>query len=169
MKTGAWTATSNPALPLTMAATYCAATRILKWTHLPCFGHSLDLAVGNSMKDESRVNRAFGVCRNEVSAFSQRKRELESTQLELGLPTHSLVTDCPTQWGSKKRMVLRVLEQQQAIRQVLSGDCKAEHLIPTWQDVDVLESVQAAVGPLADFTDMLSGEQLVTVSSINPI
>ena len=29
--------------------------------------------------------------------------------------------------------------------------------------------MQAAVGTLADFTDMLSGEQLVTVSSIKPV
>ena len=62
-------------------------------------------------------------------------------------------------------MESRILEQQHTIRQVLSGDRKAEYLIPTWQDIDVLESVQAAVGPLADFTDVLSSEQLVTVSS----
>lgn len=32
----------------------------------------------------------------------------KSTRFELGLPTHSLVTDCPTQWGSKEKMVMRV-------------------------------------------------------------
>ena len=47
-----------------------------------------------------------------------------------------------------------MLEQEKAIRQVLSGYRKTSHLIPTWQDMEVLESVQAAIGPLADFTDM---------------
>ena len=63
-------------------------------------------------------------------------------------------------------MVCRVLEQQQAIRQVLSGDQKTSHLVPTWQDVEALESVQAAIGPLTSFTDMLSGEEQVTLSAV---
>ena len=31
------------------------------------------------------------------------------------------------------------LEQEPAIRRVLSNDRKASHLVPTWQDVDILE------------------------------
>ncbi len=50
----------------------CAATRQLEWAHLSCFGHNLNLAVVSSLKDETRVSRAFGVCRKLVSTFSQR-------------------------------------------------------------------------------------------------
>ena len=32
-----------------------------------------------------------------------------------------------------------------------------------------MESIQAALGPLADFTDMLSAENFVTVSALNPV
>jgi len=46
---------------------------------------------------------------------------------------------------------------------------KTSHLIPTWQDIDVLESIQTALGQLADFTDMLSAENFVTMSSILPV
>ena len=66
-------------------------------------------------------------------------------------------------------MVARILEQEKAIRKVLSDDRKTSHLVPTWQDIDVLESIQAALGPLADFTDMLSAENYVTVSALNPV
>ncbi len=66
-------------------------------------------------------------------------------------------------------MVARLLEQEQAVRRVISEDRKTAHLIPTWQDIEVLESVQAALGPLADFTDMLSGEEHVTVSTTKPV
>lgn len=79
----------------------CCATHIFKWTRLACFGHSLDLAIANSMKDESMINKAFGVCRKLVSAFSRSY---------LGLLTHFFVSDCPTQWGSKERMVSKILE-----------------------------------------------------------
>ena len=60
-------------------------------------------------------------------------------------------------------MASRIMEQQQATDECL---VMLKSRIPTWQDIYVLESVQAAVGPLADSTDMLSVEQLVTVSSI---
>ena len=46
---------------------------------------------------------------------------------------------------------------------------KPTNLIPTWQDLEVLESMQATLSPLADFTDMLSGEERVTVSTIKPV
>ena len=75
------------------------------------------------------------------------------------MPQHSLVTDCATRWGSQLRMIDRILEQEACIRQVLTVDRKNAHLIPTWQDLDVLESMKAALGQLDDFTDMLCSEK----------
>ncbi|KAL1270493.1 hypothetical protein QQF64_029509 [Cirrhinus molitorella] len=72
-------------------------------------------------------------------------------------------------WGTKQKMIDRVLEQLPAIRQVLTDDRKHGHLNKTWQDVSVLESINSALKPLADFTDDLSGEKYVTVSSVKPV
>ena len=55
-----------------------------------------------------------------------------------------------------------MVEQEKAIRKVLSCYRKTSHLVPTWQDIDVLE-------PLADFTNMLSAENFVTMSAILPV
>ena len=66
-------------------------------------------------------------------------------------------------------MVARVLEQEPAIRQVLSSDRKTAHLIPTWQDIEVLESLNEALSPLADLTDIISGEEYVTISTLKPL
>ena len=63
----------------------------------------------------------------------------------------------------------RVMEQQHAIRMVLSQDRKVSHLVPTWQDFDVLESVLEAVKGFVDLTDLLSGEKRVTCSAIKPL
>ncbi|XP_016116980.1 uncharacterized protein [Sinocyclocheilus grahami] len=46
---------------------------------------------------------------------------------------------------------------------------KARHLVPTWQDVEVLEAVNNSLSPLAEFTDALSGEQYVSVSYVKPV
>lgn len=57
----------------------------------------------------------------------------------------------------------------QGIRQVLNADCKTSHLVQTWQDVDVLESLQKVLKPLANFTDILSGEKRVMLSALRPV
>ena len=65
-------------------------------------------------------------------------------------------------------MIKRILEQERAIRRVLSEDRKVSHLVLKWQDIDVLTSVHSALEPLADLTDVLSGDTYVTVSSVKP-
>ena len=150
----------------------CATTTHLGWTRLSCFGHNLNLAIENSIKNDDRVSRALGVCRKLVSTFSHSfklKQSLSKAQKELDLPCHNLVTDCQTRWGSMQKMTSTVLEQKKAIQVVLNDDRKHRHLIPTWQDINVLESLEAALGPLADFTDMLSAENFATVSAILPV
>ena len=61
------------------------------------------------------------------------------------------------------------MEQQDSIRMELSQDRKVSHLVPTWQDFNVLESVLEAVKGFADLTDLLSGEKRVTCSAIKPL
>ena len=112
------------------------------------------------------------MCRKVVSAFShswKRRRELAAIQDDKHLPTHLLIGDCKTRWGSSLKMIDRILEQQDAIRIVLSSDRTASHLILTWQDFDILASVSAVLTPLHQMTDLLSGEQYVTVSVVKPL
>lgn len=66
-------------------------------------------------------------------------------------------------------MVQRFLEQKEPIRLVLGADRKTSHLVPTWQDIDVIQSINAALEPLKNLTDLLSGETYVTVSAVMPI
>ncbi|KAK1897704.1 Microtubule-associated serine/threonine-protein kinase 2 [Dissostichus eleginoides] len=125
----------------------------------------------NGVKDP-RIDRAIGVCKKAVSAFSyswKKRRDMSEVQAELGLPTHQLITESPTRWGSRQRMIERFLEQEKALVRVLGSDKKSRHLEPTWQDLDVLESINKAVKPLQEFTDALSGEFYVSVSYIKPV
>ena len=66
-------------------------------------------------------------------------------------------------------MVSRILEQKEAIRLVLSADRSTTYIVPTWQDLDVLEAINQAISPLSSLTDILSGEQYVTVSAVLPM
>lgn len=126
----------------------------------------------NSVKKNDKIDHAAGVCKKLVGHFShswKARAALEEAQKELNLPSHSLITECQTRWGSRQMTISRILEQQKALAQVLSQDKKARHLTPTWQDIDVLESVSKSLGQLLDFTDALSGEDYVSVSCVKPV
>ncbi|XP_057216122.1 E3 SUMO-protein ligase ZBED1-like [Triplophysa rosa] len=147
------------------------ALELNSWTRLQCFGHRLHLAIEKSAKDP-RVERVTSVCKKVVSTFSfswKKKRDLSNAQTELKLPQQKLITESPTRWGSRLNMIERVLDQEKAISQVLKADKKTRHLVPSWQDVDVMESVKKALSPLKDFTDALSGEDYVSISYVKPV
>ncbi|KAK7891783.1 hypothetical protein WMY93_023746 [Mugilogobius chulae] len=131
------------------AANIAAAVRTLKWPWINCFGHNLHLTVTNGVESErAKTDRAIRMCREINGAFSHswhRKKELKKKQTELGLPEHTLITDCATRWGSKNNLQL------------------------TWQDTDVLQAVYRALKPVSEFTDILSGERYVTSSSVIPM
>lgn len=137
------------------------------FTYFVCF-----LRLENAVKKDGRIDRAIGVCKKLVSHFSHSWKAsdaLAKVQKELSLPSHCLISECQTRWGSRQMMISRILEQQQALTQVLSADKKLRHLIPTWQDIDVLESVSKSLGPMLDFTDALSGDEYVSVSFVKPV
>lgn len=52
---------------------------------------------------------------------------------------------------------------------MLSDDRASRHLVPNYSDLDVLEAVSKALATLMEFTDALSGEQYVTISSVKPV
>ena len=53
-------------------------------------------------------------------------------------------------------MVDRLMEQIDAIRVVLCDDWSSSHLIPSWQDCNILLSITAALKPLKVMTDVLN-------------
>ena len=49
---------------------------------------------------------------------------------------------------------------------VVNADKKTSHLVPTWQDIDVLQSIHAALSPLCSLTDI---QKYVTASAVSPM
>lgn len=87
---------------------------------------------------------------------------LTAAQKELNLLEHSLITEWPTRWGTKNKMIARVLEQCKVLNHVLSADKKTRKKTLTWEDIEVLECIHKALHPLQEFTDVRSGEDYVS-------
>ena len=62
-----------------------------------------------------------------------------------------------------------MVEQQDAVCAVWGQDRRASHVVPTWQDLDVLHSTLDALKNFDKLTDLLSGEKRVTCSAIKPL
>ena len=52
------------------------------------------------------------------------------------------------------QMIKRILEQE-AIRVTLRSDRKTSHLVPIWQDIEVLQAIDKALSPLSSLTFFL--------------
>lgn len=116
------------------------------------------------------IIRAKGMCKSLVGHFTiTGKKKKHWRKRELNLPEHGLITECRTWWGTKQQMMEKILEQQRALSQILSENRSTRHMVQSWQDTEVLESVSKALKPLQEFTDALSGEDYVSISYLLPV
>ncbi|XP_023191823.1 zinc finger BED domain-containing protein 1-like [Xiphophorus maculatus] len=123
------------------------------------------LLFGGLDSDKERTARPIGLGRRLVKTFNLSfltKRDLKKAQNEANVLQQNLILDVVSRWGPKQKMVL---EQLPAIRRVLAQDRKHGHLNPTWQDVLVLDSLNAAMKPLADLQMSSQGKH----TSVKPV
>ena len=118
------------------------------------------------------MDRVLHLSRQIVSAFSSswtRTKTFADVQQQRGLLLKKLKGDMSTCWGLTSLMLNQIKEQLHAICIVLRNDRKASHLVPTWQDCDVIDSVIVILSSLEQLTDLLSGEKRVPCSVIKPL
>ncbi|XP_028414074.1 zinc finger BED domain-containing protein 1-like [Dendronephthya gigantea] len=145
------------------------ATRDLEWPHLSCFGHNLHLGITKFIDNDRRLKRSLGLAHSIVAQFNyswKKRRDLTALQVKENKTPKALVSDCRTRWGSTYAMLEQIGDNIDAIRDIMKADRKTKHLIPTWQDKDCWEAISKALRPVAALTDLLSGQNYVTVSSL---
>lgn len=159
-------------------ANVVAAARILKerhgWASIRCAGHTLNLVVQNSLKNNKTISSCVATARSLVEHF--KKSELACTKLkekqeQMSVQQHMLVQDVSTRWNSTLHMLSRLLEQRWPVTAALSDpavnprgkhhylDLKPEQWILTEELTQILEPFEGA-------TVFLSGEQYVTLSAL---
>ena len=143
-------------------------TCVLALLRIPCVGHLLHNAVSKSLAVDPKITAMFGVCRNIVSLLhssSVYRLKFLKAQKQHKLPDHQLPNDVATRWGSKLKMLQRIEEQNIAIYTVFNDDKKYRHLAIGGKEAGVVESVLRGLEGFESLTDLLSGENQVTISS----
>ena len=147
-----------------------AVDQLLKWPHLPCFGHTLNLAVKAGLAIP-RVHQAVSKCSHIVTYFRRSSKAtyvLKDKQIALGLPQHSMIQDVETRWNSTYNMLERICEQQASICAALV-DLKRVDLMLQDSDVKIMEKLVEILKPFFQITETICGESYITVSSFKPL
>ena len=146
------------------------AAEILGWQRIPCFSHTLQLAVERATC-LPEVSRALAQCRRLVTHFNHSSKStylLKRKQEALHHPHHSLIQDVATRWNSAYYMVIRVLEQQQPLCATLL-ELKKGELMPSDVEFATMENYVQVMKPLVVITEAIGAEKWVTISTIRPL
>ena len=103
-------------------ANMVAAVHKTCWKHIPCFSHTLNLIVKDSIKADTSLESSLEKCSAIVRFFNHSTRatdKLKEVQNQLNLPQHKLIQSVDTRWNSVLYMIDRLYEQQQAITTAL--------------------------------------------------
>ena len=150
-----------------------AVVEHLEVFHLPCIGHTLQLAVEKAFH-LSDVMSVLGRVRKLVGHFKKSSKatySLREKQQLLGLPQHELIQQCDTRWGSVYNMLERFMEQQPALCAVLleSSDRVHRGYLPEERECNVIEELVTILKPFVQATTLMSGSKYPTDSIICPL
>ncbi|XP_074549985.1 E3 SUMO-protein ligase ZBED1-like [Halichoeres trimaculatus] len=154
---------------------------LLAWESVPCFAHTLQLAINDGLK-ANVMGRLIGACTRLVSHFHHstvatvalKKKQLQLRDPGDKSPPHKLIQSCKTRWNSVLDMFQRLHSERWAITAVLSDRTvtkltDARTLELTDDNWHTIESMLPVLDSLKTATTALSGETYVSVSLVYPI
>ncbi|XP_073729768.1 E3 SUMO-protein ligase ZBED1-like [Misgurnus anguillicaudatus] len=142
-----------------------AAIRKAEWRHLPCFAHTLNLIVRESLKHiQETVTKVKNVVEY-VNRSTVATERLKATQKQMGLEELRLKQDVITRWNSTYYMLKRFWLQKEAIIATLA---LVNPNLPTLtlDEWDIIKDVCEILQPFEEVTVEMSAERYVTASKV---
>ena len=153
------------------AANVVAAVRNVGWMHVPCFAHTLNLAVSEAIKADPSVQELRSKCRQIVSFFHQSVKateKLHEIQRQLGISEQELLQEVETRWTSTYHMFQRISDHYQAITTALCLSSGNELCLAS-SDVDMLKATITILKPFEATTTEMSADKCVSISKVIPL
>ena len=142
--------------------------------HVPCFAHTLNLAVMDvinkdfqEIKDlRTRVSKIITLTKKSTVA----RETLAECQRRANRPVKALIQECITRWNSTYLMLERFLEEKEMIRE-FAEKFGVGHSIGSLSDEEwtMLEVTLELLKPCFEFTVEMSSEKSVTASKVLPM
>ena len=152
------------------------ACRDLKVPRVPCFSHTLQLAIEDSLKAHALIQNAISEAKKVVSFFhrsSKASTALKGLQEEKGVTPLVLIQDVATRWNSQYLMMDRILKLKLEVITLLH-DKEIVKPVDRKNLVDdlpwgVMEDIVPILAPLAQATELLTKEAEPTCGSVYPV
>lgn len=132
---------------------------------LSCFTHSLQLTIGDGLK-EAKISQVITKCTQISKSLHNSTKLKESFENAFGNRA-SVPTSNATRWNSTFRQVLSIIKLgRDNINKVLDMDHK--NLMLTGKEWEQLTELVTILGPFAQATDETQGDKVVTISMVAP-
>uniref|UniRef100_A0A3B4TRY0 BED-type domain-containing protein n=1 Tax=Seriola dumerili TaxID=41447 RepID=A0A3B4TRY0_SERDU len=139
--------------------------------HYPCFAHTLNLVVKDSIKVLPDLLDIQRKCSAIVAFFHHSTRaaeRLKEIQKQLKLPEHKLIQSVEKRWNSVFYMFERLLEQKEAVTTVLCL-CGKSSLCLSEEDWSMVSLSIDALRQFEEVTKEISTEKHASVSKVIPL
>ena len=138
---------------------------------MPCFAHTLNLLVTNSLQEVPEISAILQCCKNIVSYFHRSCKatdKLTAIQSCLNIDNHKLIQEVETHWNSSFYMLQRIVEQEEAIRTTLCLLSRNDLTI-SCEDVEVIKGVVEILDPFEAVMREISADTYLSGSKIIPL
>ncbi|GFR84459.1 zinc finger BED domain-containing protein 4 [Elysia marginata] len=153
------------------ASNMVAAVNLLKVRHVPCYAHTLNLVVNDTLKELPHLSALRKKVRGIVSHFHssvKSSEELEQAQRQQGADPLKLIIEVDTRWNSTFYMFERYLKLHKEVTTALCLVGKKDMCLEEVDMVHMKEAVDA-LQPFAMATTEMSGEKFTTLSFVVPM
>ncbi|XP_056637686.1 E3 SUMO-protein ligase ZBED1-like [Diorhabda sublineata] len=159
------------------AANMTKACDLLKKRHLPCFPHTMNLAVQENFKN-TEIQPILKKCKEIVTffkssnlattKFKEEQRILWRGTVNENKTPYKLIQEVTTRWNSCFQMIKRILSTSNALNSTLLKLKNAPTPL-TADDIEILKDLEKCLSVFDDATEKISGSKYVLVSLIIPI
>ncbi|XP_068244012.1 zinc finger BED domain-containing protein 4-like [Palaemon carinicauda] len=137
----------------------------------PCFAHTLNLVVQDSIKNTNKIKLSQEKIKRIVSFFHHSVKatdKLSEIQNQNGVERKKLIMDVDTRWNSTFYMMERFLEQHEAITTTLCLLGKSNMCLSS-EELEVVKGAVLLLGPFEEATREMSTENFTSLSKVIPI
>ncbi|KAK4323032.1 hypothetical protein Pmani_006216 [Petrolisthes manimaculis] len=148
-----------------------AITTYMKRRHVPCFAHTLNLVVNDSINNVNEVLHVKNKIKQIVTFFHHSVKALDKLsqlQEQHNLPIKKLIQDVDTRWNSTFYMMERYIELNDHITTTLCLLGKSSMCL-TNEELELIRKIVAVLGTFEEATREMSAEKFTSLSKILPM
>lgn len=148
-----------------------SAVHNVGWRHYPCFAHTLNLVVKDSLKAVPEVVQVVEKCITIVSFLHHSTKvteKLRAVQQQLKVAEHELIQSGDTHWKSVFYMLERLYAQNEAVTKALCLLEKRELCLGTGE-LSLINQTLETLRPFVEVAQEVSSEKHVSVSKVIPL